>query len=119
MQIPWQEVRQDIKIVWITQAIIEMKKLLAITILGMLFCNTSFALSSDRANYEYEVCREGMVANGNTQARAAEYCKCAVTMISNKYTDKKFDKIIMKGNAHMMKKINFASVHCNKYKNAK
>jgi len=36
-----------------------MKKLLAITILGMLFCNTSFALSSDRANYEYEVCREG------------------------------------------------------------
>ena len=96
-----------------------MKKLLAITILGMLFCNTSFALSSDRANYEYEVCREGMVANGNTKARAAEYCKCAVTMISNKYTDKKFDKIIMKGNAHMMKKINFASVHCNKYKNAK
>ena len=95
------------------------KKLLAITILGMLFCNTSFALSSDRANYEYEVCREGMVANGNTQARSAEYCKCAVTMISNKYTDKKFDKIVMKGNAHMMKKINFASVHCNKYKNAK
>ena len=95
-----------------------MKKLLAITILGMLFCNTSFALSSDRANYEYEVCREGMVANGNTQARAAEYCKCAVTMISNKYTDKKFDKIIMKGNAHMMKKIKFASVHCNKYRNA-
>jgi hypothetical protein len=30
-----------------------MKKLLVITILGMLFCNTSFALSSDRANYEY------------------------------------------------------------------
>jgi len=96
-----------------------MKKLLAITILGMLFCNTSFALSSDRANYEYKVCRDGMVANGNTKARAAEYCQCAVTMISNKYTDKKFDKIIMKGNAHMMKKIKFASVHCNKYKNAK
>ena len=43
-----------------------MKKILAITILGMLFNNTSFALSTDRANYEYEVCREGMLANGNT-----------------------------------------------------
>ena len=96
-----------------------MKKILSITILVMLFSNTSFALSSDRANYEYKVCYEGMVANGNTQARSTEYCQCAVTMINNKYTDKKFDKIIMKGNAHMMKKIKFASVHCNKYKNAK
>ena len=96
-----------------------MKKILAITILGMLLCNTGFALSTDRANYEYEVCYEGMVANGTTEFRSAEYCQCAVTMISNKYSDKKFDKIVMKGNDYMMKKIKFASVHCNKYKNAK
>ena len=96
-----------------------MKKVLTITILGMLFCNTSFALSPERERIEYNVCYDGMLANGNTKARSKEYCICSVTMISNKYTDAKLDKIVYKGWEYMMKKIKFAGDHCNKNRYAK
>jgi hypothetical protein len=91
-----------------------MKKLLAITILGMLFCNTSFALSPERERVEHNSCVEGLLSSGNSIVYANKYCVCSVNMISKKYSDKKLDKIVSKGWDYMMKKIKFASDHCKK-----
>ena len=82
-----------------------MKKLLAITILGMLFCNTSFALSPERERVEHNSCVEGLLSSGNSIVYANKYCVCSVNMISKKYSDKKLDKIVSKGWDYMMKKI--------------
>ncbi len=96
-----------------------MMRIFIILALILSFGNTSFALSPERERIEYNVCYDGMLANGYTKARSKEYCICSVTMISNKYTDAKLDKIVYKGWDYMMKKIKFASDHCNKNRYAK
>ena len=91
-----------------------MKKILLITILGVLFSNPSFALSPEREKVERNSCVEDMLSKGISIVYANKYCVCSVNMISKKYSDKKLDKIVSKGWDYMMKKIRFASDHCNK-----
>ena len=62
-----------------------MKKLLAITILGMLFCNTSFALSSYVEKSIYNGCYPDVKSRlGAKNAKA--YCGCFVKLSSQKWT---------------------------------
>ena len=96
-----------------------MKKLLVILVLGILFCNTCFALSPEREKVEYDVCYDGMISQGVSKARSREYCVCSVTMISNKYSDSQMNKIVNKGWDYMMKKIKFAGEYCKKNRYAK
>ena len=79
----------------------------------MLFCNTSFALSPERERIEYDVCYDGMTKN-YADFTAKQYCTCTTEKLSDKFSDKKLDKIVSKGWDYMMKKIKFAGDHCKK-----
>jgi len=90
-----------------------MKKLLGIVVVGLLWCSISLALSPESKRTVYNNCYEDM-SKIYADFSAKQYCTCSVNKVSEKYSDKKMDKIISKGWDYMMKKIKFAGDYCKK-----
>ena len=89
-----------------------MKKLLVITILGMLFCNTSFALSSYLEKIIYDGCYPDVKSRlGAKNAKA--YCGCFVKLSSQKWTDEEFDVLTDKSEDYQKQSMKFAVDFCN------
>ena len=89
-----------------------MKKLLAITVLGMLFSNTSFALSSYLEKSIYDGCYPDVKSRlGAKNAKA--YCSCFVKLSSKKWTDEEFDVLINKSVEYQRQSMKFAVDFCN------
>ena len=92
--------------------IIEIKKILAITILGMLFFNTSFALSSYLEKIIYNGCYPDVKSRlGAKNAKA--YCGCFVKLSSQKWTDEEFDVLTDKSEEYQKQSMKFAVDFCN------
>ena len=88
------------------------KKLLAITILGMLFCNTSFALSTYIEKIIYNGCYPDVKLRlGAKNAKA--YCGCFVKLSSQKWTDEEFDVLTDKSEDYQKQSMKFAVDFCN------
>ena len=89
-----------------------MKKLLGITILGMLFCNTSFALSTYIEKSIYDGCYPDVKSRlGKKNAKA--YCGCFVKLSSQKWTDEEFDVLTDKSEDYQKQSMKFAVDFCN------
>ena len=89
-----------------------MKKLLVITILAMLFCNTSFALSSYLEKIIYNGCYPDVKSRlGAKNAKA--YCGCFVKLSSQKWTDEEFDVLTEKSEEYQKQSMKFAVDFCN------
>ena len=89
-----------------------MKKLLAITILGILLCNTSFALSSYVEKSIYDGCYPDVKSRlGAKNAKA--YCGCFVKLASQKWSDEEFDILINKSVEYQTQSMKFAVDFCN------
>ena len=88
------------------------KKLLVITVLGMLFCNTSFALSSYLEKSIYNGCYPDVKSRlGAKNAKA--YCGCFVKLASQKWSDEEFDILINKSVEYQTQSMKFAVDFCN------
>ena len=88
------------------------KKLLAITVLGMLFSNTSFALSSYVEKSIYNGCYPDVKSRlGAKNAKA--YCGCFVKLASQKWSDEEFDVLTNKSVEYQRKSMKFAVDFCN------
>ena len=89
-----------------------MKKFLVITILGILFSNTSFALSSYLEKSIYNGCYPDVKSRlGAKNAKA--YCGCFVKLSSQKWTDKEFDILKNKSVEYQKQSMKFAVDFCN------
>ena len=91
-----------------------MKKLLAITILGMLFCNTSFAISPEMEKIVYDGCYPGVKSKLGSK-NAEVYCGCFVAMTSQKWSDQEFDIITSQSEEKQIKSMKFAVDYCNTF----
>ena len=88
------------------------KKLLAITVLGMLFSNTSFALSSYVEKSIYNGCYPDVKSRlGAKNAKA--YCGCFVKLASQKWSDEEFDLLTNKSVEYQRQSMKFAVDFCN------
>ena len=88
------------------------KKLLAITVLGMLFSNTSFALSSYVEKSIYNGCYPDVKSRlGAKNAKA--YCSCFVELSSQKWSDEEFEILINKSVEYQKQSMKFAVDFCN------
>ena len=88
------------------------KKLLAITILGMLFSNTSFALSSYVEKSIYDGCYPDVKSRLGAK-NAEAYCGCFVKLSSQKWSDEEFDVLTNKSDAYQKESMKFAVEFCN------
>ena len=88
------------------------KKLLAITILGMLFCNASFALSSYLEKIIYNGCYPDVKSRLGAKNPKA-YCGCFVKLSSQKWTDEEFDVLTDKSEEYQKQSMKFAVDFCN------
>ena len=89
-----------------------MKKLLVITILGMLFCNTSFALSSYLEKIIYNGCYPDVKSRLGAK-NAIAYCSCFVKWSSQKWTDEEFDVLTNESEEYQRQSMQFAVDFCN------
>ena len=89
-----------------------MKKLLAITILGILLCNTSFALSSYVEKSIYDGCYPDVKSRLGAE-NAKTYCGCFVELSSQKWTDEEFDILTNKSVEYQRQSMKFAVDFCN------
>ncbi len=89
-----------------------MKKLLAITVLGMLFCNTSFAISPEMEKIVYDGCYPGVKSKLGSK-NAEVYCGCFVELVSQKWSDQEFDVITSQSDAYQRQSMQFAVDFCN------
>ena len=89
-----------------------MKKILAITIFGLLFSNPSFALSSYLEKIIYNGCYPDVKSRlGAKNAKA--YCGCFVKLSSQKWTDEEFDVLTDKSEKYQKQSMKFAIDFCN------
>jgi hypothetical protein len=89
-----------------------MKKILAITIFGLLFSNPSFALSSYLEKIIYNGCYPDVTSRlGAKNAKA--YCSCFVKLSSQKWTDEEFDVLTDKSEDYQKQSMKFAVDFCN------
>ena len=89
-----------------------MKKLLTVIILVMLFCNTSFALSTYIEKSIYDGCYPDVKSRlGKKNAKA--YCGCFVKLSSQKWSDEEFDLLTNKSDAYQKESMKFAVDFCN------
>ena len=89
-----------------------MKKFLVIMIMSFIIPNTAYALSGARENIEYQSCYSNTINDGESASFAKAYCKCFANKLDRKYTDKQLDKLVSKGNNHMMSKIRPLAKKC-------
>ena len=89
-----------------------MKKLLAITIIGILFSNTSFALSSYLEKSIYDGCYPDVKLRLGAE-NAKTYCGCFVELSSQKWTDEEFDMLTNKNVEYQRQSMKFAVDFCN------
>ena len=89
-----------------------MKKLLVITIFGMLFCNTSFALSTYIEKAIYNGCYPDVKSRLGAK-NAKDYCGCFVKLSSQKWTDEEFDVLTDKSEEYQKQSMKFAVDFCN------
>ena len=94
-----------------------MKKFLGILVLSLLWCNTSFAMSSTYEKAYYDTCYPQIKKLSNP-TRAKQYCTCTMKMMSKRYSDKDMDKFPQKSYAEREKLTKFAADHCNDNANA-
>ena len=88
------------------------KKLLVITILGMLFSNPSFALSAYIEKSIYDGCYPDVKSRlGKKNAKA--YCGCFVKLSSQKWTDEEFDILTNESEEYQQQSMKFAVDFCN------
>ena len=80
-----------------------------------MWCNVSFSMSLDYEKEMYNGCYDSEIIERLGNKRAKQYCTCAIKMVSNKFTD---EEIISLLNKEEYYKLDFASKHCNKHKNA-
>ena len=92
-----------------------MKKLFLYIFLVFACCNVSFSMSLDYEKEMYGGCYDSEIIERLGKKRAKQYCTCAIKMVSNKFSD---DEIVSLLNNDEYYKLDFASKHCNKYKNA-
>ena len=89
-----------------------MKKILAITIFGLLFSNPSFALSSYLEKIIYNGCYPDVKSRlGAKNAKA--YWSCFVKLSSQKWTDEEFDVLTDKSEEYQKQSMKFAVDFCN------
>ena len=92
--------------------VFNMKKILAITIFGLLFSNPSFALSSYVEKSIYDGCYPDVKSRlGKKNAKA--YCGCFVKLSSQKWTDEEFDVLTNKSEEYQRQSMQFAVDFCN------
>ena len=89
-----------------------MKKLLAITAVGILLCNTSFALSSYVEKSIYNGCYPDVKSRLGAE-NAKTYCGCFVELSSQKWTDEEFDILTNKSVEYQRQSMKFAVDFCN------
>ena len=94
-----------------------MKKLLGIVVLGLLWCNISFAMSSSYEEAYYDICYP-QIKEVSNPIRAKQYCTCTMKMMSKRYSDKAMDQFPQKSYAEREKLTQFAADHCNVNANA-
>ena len=88
------------------------KKLLAVTIFGLLFSNPSFALSSYVEKSIYDGCYPDVKSRlGAKNAKA--YCGCFVKLSSQKWSDEEFDVLTNKSVEYQQQSMKFAVDFCN------
>ena len=88
------------------------KKLLAVTIIGLLFSNPSFALSSYVEKSIYDGCYPDVKSRlGAKNAKA--YCGCFVKLSSQKWSDEEFDVLTNKSEEYQRQSMQFAVDFCN------
>ena len=88
------------------------KKLLAVTIFGLLFSNPSFALSSYVEKSIYDGCYPDVKSTlGAKNAKA--YCGCFVKLSSQKWSDEEFDVLTDKSEEYQKQSMKFAVDFCN------
>jgi|TARA_B110000027_G_scaffold526_1_gene452 hypothetical protein len=88
------------------------KKLLAVTIFGLLFSNPSFALSSYVEKFIYDGCYPDVKSRlGAKNAKA--YCGCFVKLSSQKWSDEEFDVLTNKSEEYQRQSMQFAVDFCN------
>ena len=89
-----------------------MKKILAITIFGLLFSNPSFALSSYLEKIIYNGCYPDVKSRLGAK-NAKVYCSCFVKLSSQKWTDEEFDVLTDKSEEYQKQSMKFAVDFCN------
>ena len=92
-----------------------MKKFLGTIILSFLWCNIGFSMSLEYEKEMYSGCYEPDIIERLGAKRAKQYCTCAIKMVSNKFSDNDIELLLSKEEYY---KLDFASKHCNKNKNA-
>ena len=95
----------------------KMKKLLGILFISLLWCGTSFAMSSTYEKAYYDTCYPQIKKLSNP-TRAKQYCTCTMKMMSKRYSDKDMDQFPKKSYAEREKLTQFAADHCNANANA-
>ena len=100
---------------YIKVSIGSMKKLVLFILVSLMWWNVSFSMSLDYENEMYGGCYDSDIIERLGKKRAKQYCTCAIKMVSNKFSD---DEIVTLLNNEEYYKLDFASNHCNKYKNA-
>ena len=92
--------------------VFNMKKILAITIFGLLYSNPSFALSSYVEKSIYDGCYPDVKSRlGKKNAKA--YCGCFVKLSSQKWTDEEFDALTNESEEYQQQSMKFAVDFCN------
>ena len=87
-------------------------KVLIYFIFTLLFCNTSFALSSYLEKSIYNGCYPDVKSRlGAKNAKA--YCSCFVKLSSQKWTDEEFDILTNKSIEYQRQSMKFAVDFCN------
>ena len=89
-----------------------MKKILTITVVGILLCNTCFALSSYVEKSIYDGCYPDVKSRLGAK-NAKVYCGCFVELVSQKWSDQEFDVITSQSDAYQRQSMQFAVDFCN------
>ena len=88
-------------------------KILNIVVIGLFLNPVVLALSPENEKQLYLGCYTNSKQYLGAK-KAKEYCLCTIQMLSGKYTDKEIDNIFMQEPEEIVKKTEFASLHCQK-----